>query len=382
MSGDTHSKENDMTASFVQSDIVHEKGMYTTFPSVAKMKDGRLLLVYRQAKDRLPEYGKITHVDPSARIMMRTSSDKGKTWSGENVLYDDEMGEQDPCVTCLTDGTLICTFFRWKVVPKELKATLGRTFDYYGRIVFDKWAAIHIGTMCLSSEDNGKTWDGPYPLCNSNFEGALAMRGNIVEYENGQLLAPLYGIKQLGSNTQCLILQSKNRGRSWNALGEIPKDEGLHFFEPFLYKSPSGRLIIFMRTHRSLENNAIGPYENLHCSVSDDGGKIWSKPVRTELYCPNPVHVLEYEDRLLFTYGQRNDPKGIEAVITEKENPKPSSHDVFVLRSLENADDLGYPWAVRTDKTSVLIVYYLTDKDNRTSIGATRATGPDFGDKR
>jgi hypothetical protein len=366
-----------MATPFIQSDIVHEEGFYSTFPSIAALPDGELILVYRQAIDRLPQYGAITHVDPSSRIMARTSRDGGKTWSEARIIFDDETGEQDPCVTCLSDGTLVCTFFRWKVVPKEQKESLGRPFDFYGRIVFDKWAAIHIGTMCIRSEDNGKTWDGPYPLRNDAFEGALAMRGNIVECRNGTLLAPLYAIKNLGSTTQCLVLQSTDKGRSWQPSGEIPRLEGFHFFEPFLYETPSGKLIMFMRTHKSIAGNGIGPYENLHCSHSEDGGKTWSEPTGTDLYCPNPVHVLAFGDRLLVTYGQRRDPKGIEGIVTDKENPRLSSADAFVLRPLGNADDLGYPWAVHTGENSFLVVYYHTDKHNCTNIGATMATGLD-----
>ena len=78
---------------FLQKIIVQEDGKYLAFPSITKLKNGRFLLVYRQAADRLSEYKKVTHVDPIARIMMRFSDDEGETWGKARVLYEDEMSE-------------------------------------------------------------------------------------------------------------------------------------------------------------------------------------------------------------------------------------------------------------------------------------------------
>ncbi len=355
---------------FLQKTIVREDGKYVSFPSIARLGDGRFILVYRQALDRLSEYGKITHVDPSSRIMARFSNDACETWSEPSVLYEDEMGEQDPCVNTLSDGTLIVTFFRWKVVPKERKDTLGRAFSAYGRIIFDRWASIHVGTMCLRSHDGGKSWEGPFCMEDPSREGALSMRGNIVETPDGGLIAALYGMKKLGGITGCAVLRSNDKGTTWQRIGTVPGKGGVQFFEPFLYMNPRGRLYILMRTHKVAPGNKVGDYENLHVSYSDDMGVHWTRPVRTGLYCPNPVNVVSAGTRLLCTYGQRRTPKGIEGLFLDRDRPEFSSDKAFVLRKGEY-EDLGYTSAVDRGDGSIALVYYMTDADKRTCIGET-----------
>lgn len=360
---------------FSQKIIIQEDGKYLAFPSITKLKNGRFLLVYRQAADRLSEYKKVTHVDPTARIMMRFSDDEGETWGEARVLYEDEMSEQDPCINTLSDGTLILTFFRWKVVPKEKKASLGKAFGAYGRIVFDTWAAVHVGTLCLRSADNGKTWEGPFPIKDPSREGALSMRGNILETSDGTLFAALYGMRTLGGVTGCVVMRSDNKGKTWKKAGDIPGKAGVQFFEPFLYMSPDNRLYILMRTHKVGPCNKVGDYDNLHVSYSDDMGKHWVRPVRTDLYCPNPIHVRPMGDKLLCTYGQRSDPKGIEGLLVDTMRPEFSSKDAFVLRKCGKAEDLGYTFAAERKDGSAIVVYYMTDTSHKTCIGETIIEG-------
>lgn len=358
--------------SFRQMMIVKD-GMYNSFPSIARTGEGKLAMVFRQAENSLRKYGKVTHVDPSSRVALVTSEDEGETWSPVRVIYDDEMGEQDPCLTCLSDGTLICTFFRWRVVPVEDKHLLGEAFKYYGRIVFDTWAAVHVGTVCIRSQDHGKSWEGPYKLEPTGFEGPAAMRGNIVELPDGKLLAPLYGTKKLGEMSRCLIVASEDQGRTWYPQGQIPGKEGHHFLEPFLYRAPSGRLDIFMRTQLDFFKLPFDQtYLNLHVSSSHDDGAVWTTPEPSPLFCPNPVHVLPVDDgQVLVSFGQRKDPKGIEALITDAETPVVRDSDRVMVRPAEDGD-LGYTSAVRLHDGTALVVYYMTDAEQEACIGATK----------
>jgi hypothetical protein len=322
--------------------MIVKDGMYNSFPSIARTGEGKLAMVFRQAENSLKKYGKVTHVDPSSKVAMVTSADDGATWSPVRVIYDDEMGEQDPCLTCLSDGTLICTFFRWRVVPVEDKHLLGEAFKYYGRIVFDRWAAVHIGTVCIRSQD-------------------------------GSLLAPLYGTKKLGEMSRCLIVASKDQGRTWYPQGEIPGKEGHHFLEPFLYRAPSGRLDIFMRTQLDFFKLPFDQtYLNLHVSSSHDDGASWTSPAPSPLFCPNPVHVLPIAGgQVLVSFGQRKDPKGIEAIVTDAETPVLHDADRVMVRPAEDGD-LGYTSAVGLHDGTALVVYYMTDAEQEACIGATK----------
>jgi sialidase-1 len=356
----------------VEDRQVYKDDNYNSFPSVARMGDGRLIIVFRQADNSLKRYGKVTHVDPSSRVVSMVSSDEGRTWGKVSAVYDDEMGEQDPCVTCLRDGTLVVTFFRWKVVPLAEKASLGKAYDYYGRDIFDKWSAVHVGTSCVRSRDCGATWEGPYHLAPTGFEGSCALRGNIVEEPDGRLLAPLYGTKKFGELARCLLMGSSDQGKSWKPVGEVPGSRRLNFLEPFLYRAPSGRLDILMRTQADFKKHEFDKtYRRLHVASSSDGGASWTRPRASGLFCPNPVHVLPLGDgRILLSYGQRREPKGIQFLMTDAERPRYKDRSALYARHAEDGD-LGYTSAIRLYDGTAMIAYYMTDKDSSACIGAT-----------
>lgn len=350
---------------------------YNAFPSIGECRSGRLVTVFRQADNSLKKYGSVTHVDPSSCAAMISSDDSGKTWSPVRVIYNDEHGTQDPCLTVLSDGTLICTFFQWKIVPKEEKEQLGEAFNYYGRIVFDRWAAMHIGTFCIRSRDEGESWEGPYPLSPTGWEGPAALRGNIVELESGKsagrLLTPLYAVKHLGGFSGCFVMASDDKGASWFPLGEVPGMDGRHFLEPFLYAAPSGRLDMLIRTQGDFFTQPFDEtYMPLSVSTSDDEGKSWSAAETTGLFCPNPVHVLPLSNgSVLLSYGQRRAPRGIEALVSSPDRLELMDTAAVQICPAESGD-LGYTSAVEIDDETVMIVYYMTDEEGSTSIGASR----------
>lgn len=356
----------------VENKCIYRDGNYNSFPSVARMRDGRLIVVFRQAENSLKKYGAVTHVDPSSKVVSMISSDEGKSWGPVADVYDDEMGEQDPCVTCLSDGTLVCTFFRWKVVPIADKAVLGEAYGYYGRDIFGKWSAVHVGTACVRSTDCGKSWEGPYHFPAADFQGPFALRGNIVELPDGRLLAPLYGAKKFGELSRCVVMGSSDKGLTWAKVGEVPGDPAKHFLEPFLYRAPSGRLDILMRTQADWKNVPFDEtYRSLHVASSEDEGRSWSDPIPTGLFCPNPIHMLPLGGkRSLASYGQRRDPKGIQFLTVDAEAPR--FEDSCAGYARQSADgDLGYTSAVELRDGTVLIAYYMTDENSCACIGAT-----------
>ncbi|MDD2407034.1 MAG: sialidase family protein, partial [Sphaerochaetaceae bacterium] len=86
-----------------QQTVLVKDGLYNSFPSVTRAHDGSIILVYRQADNSLKTYGAVTHVDASSRIAMKISRDNGASWSDSTVIYNDEMGENDPCINTLSD---------------------------------------------------------------------------------------------------------------------------------------------------------------------------------------------------------------------------------------------------------------------------------------
>lgn len=93
------------------------------------VEDGRWLLM---AHRKHPETGKLT-------VYGRYSDDEGKTWSEEAVVaMDEKFNLCEPTILQLSDGTIVAM----------VRENSGMGYD-----------------GCKSfSYDNGKTWDGPYPL--------------------------------------------------------------------------------------------------------------------------------------------------------------------------------------------------------------------------
>ncbi len=358
----------------IENKTLIKNGDYNSFPSIVRAANGNLVLVFRQADNSLKKYGKITHVDPSSHVSMIVSEDDGATWSEARVIHNDDLGSQDPCLNCFDDGMLICSFFQWKVVPLDRKDELGEEYKYHGREVFDRWAALNIGTACMRSFDNGKSWEGPWSMEPMGLDGSTALRGNIIELPSKRLLAPLYAVKHFGEMTQCFIVSSDDRGKSWKLYGEVPGDSEHYFLEPFLYNHPdSGRLDIFMRTQRDFRKFDFDEtYLPLYTATSFDDGVSWNQPRATDLFCPNPIHALNIsEDRLFLSYGQRREPRGIEALLADSRKLDMNPKNVVMVRPSESGD-LGYTSSVLLNDGTVLLVYYMTDEDESTCIGCTR----------
>ena len=88
---------------------------------------------------------------------------------------------------------------------------------------------------------------------------------------------------------------------------------------------------------------------------SDDGGRTWSQPLRTEIW-GYPPHLLRLRDgRVLCTYGHRRDPLGVQAVISADGGRSWDVPHRAVLRDDgetrrrgdRESRDLGYPVSVR-----------------------------------
>ncbi|MDF2715448.1 MAG: hypothetical protein K0R28_2373 [Paenibacillus sp.] len=337
--------------------VVYKDEQYNTFPNVVLNREGQFVTAFRQAPDRLDTYG-IEHIDPSSKAVLVTSED-GVEWSKQtSILYDDFFyGVQDPCLNVLSDGTLFATVFMWKVADLD---DVKQQSDYSHK-VFDKWAAKAVGAYSLRSSDGGKTWDQPIAV---NIE-RVYIRGNCVEMDERTLLAPFYGHAE--GVWRVVVAKTEDRGVSWTPYAEIAPEEGFGFFEPNLYLTPSGKLVLLTRCHKTKpelgEGQAAYP---LVTAESTDGGVTWSRPVRRKFYSPSPFHVLRLaNDQVLLTYGYRYRPFGIRAVLLDPECSNLEQAVEVHIREDGHGSDIGYTSAVQLKDDRVLITYYYSEIDER-----------------
>lgn len=271
--------------------IVSKSKGWHWYPSIRKMNDGSLLLVFSIMADALPEDIVTPH-----HAMIR-STDGGKSWYFNRYLYfpTTVAGDAHVCVQ-LSDGTVL-------ELPNNVHAVSDE------ELYAPYW----------KSNDNGKTFSGP---CDARVilpEGAvetvpamgrtlanLRFYRSIIELENGDLLASMYGHFKGDKKYRSFVVKSTDRGESWTYLSTIAYDPNIgteSFCEPVMVLLPKGDILCIMRT---------GSGEPLYQAISSDEGKTWSKPEPTGANGVDPDLIVLSDGTLACSYGRLQPRREIE----------------------------------------------------------------------
>lgn len=298
----------------------------TYFPSIAKLRNGELLVVY---------YDSPEHVSPAGRISLVRSRDAGRTWSAPTVIVDTPLDDRDSSITVTRSGRLLVSYFV-------------RNDDGTGG-----------GVFVTESDDGGKTWSRDVRVDTGLIGPATSAR--IVELANGDLLIPIYGGAKAGANTRASVVRSRDRGVSWPRRQEvqIAAAPGINFQEPAL-ADVDGRLLALMRTDRS-DNTA---YE----TWSLDHGATWSEPTAIGLAAQaSELVVLPSQDRphgsVVHAWADWSRRYGDSrpTVVQMIRWPRSATAPVFGEPQLlynGHCDDAGYPSAVVLDDGRLFVVFY------------------------
>jgi len=321
--------------------------------------EGNLLVAFRRVPSWL-NYGHSGHWHPATESCLTRSADGGRTWSPPEVFLG---GYQCPCLTRLADGALTHSTHRMELVTPEIAGGCPQV-----RGVRDRpWPGIHAGTAIWRSEDEGRTWGEPVFLdgvpglepLHPNLHIPVAVRGNVLETEEGRLLISAYSLTDPNS---AYLFQSLDGGRSWRCWARIAED----FNETFLYETEKGELVAFMR--RWGREQAF-----LHMARSVDGGDTWSaaQPV-CRGYPACAVRLAS--GRVLLAYGYRfEDGLGVRARLLPPDCRPIDEAEECLIRADGAVADLGYPDAVLLPDGRVMVVYYINRKED-----APDATAPRF----
>lgn len=332
--------------------IIFQDQHYNSFPNVIH-HDGELLVAFRQAPDRRALFHKNLHIDPASKAVYVTSSDNGENWDEKPfVLYDDfYLGVQDPCITLLRDGTLFCSFFTWEVVAKDYVHENNKYREIEG-----KWMARLGGIFTTRSYDGGKSWDAPLPL---HTKVAAAVRGNVVELNDGSILLPYY------IHGKAFVVHSPNKGKTWGSVSTMASEEGITFHEPNLYQTKSGKLVAFIRS--SIQDDQL-PNDQRHPLVtceSHDQGRTWVNHQKHSIFSPSPFHALRLQSgNVLLTYGHRHKPYGIRALLLDPDCSNIDEAEQIILRDDGLGFDIGYTSSVQLDNGDILVTYYDYDEQH------------------
>ena len=337
--------------------IIAQDMGHLAFPSLARLEDGRLLLVYRQGD---------SHVDATGRIMKQFGTADGRTWSAPEVLYDEpDMDDRDPSVARLQDGRLIVTYFQ-----------------YRGQRIGTDTIYLH-ETFQLISTDDGETFSGPVQITPGVMEapegthldengrwaypdGKLvivhASSAPLVETPEG-LILPNYGGNAINLNNiaGCLrstisLFGSLDGGNTWDEVEVLPGAvSNVWLQEPSLVRTFSGRLVMQIRTAYGTTPSTPG---DLAQTVSLDGGRTWS-PWKTFSFVGHAPDLIQLDHgALLSGFREINREFTNEWVSLMVSCDEGSTWSTPLRVEDCGAVECGYPSFAQLDDFHFLMVYY------------------------
>ncbi|RKY71998.1 MAG: hypothetical protein DRQ24_06010 [Candidatus Latescibacterota bacterium] len=345
--------------------IYENEKSYSAFPDIEHLQNGDLVVAFREAVRRRMR----THLDTTSKAVLVRSADGGKTWGTKVTIYNDECSIQGPSLVQLEDGTLVANFFKWRVGDES--SLPAETHDL--RRLGEESYAWTEGTFVIRSYDGGYTWENEPIKVTSPTGNSTYTSDAVLELPDGELLIPLEG-KRPGETERALVMRSQDKGETWQDASTVAYDPfgNLSFHEPALLALPSGKIICMLRVH-GRATDPEGYY--LYQSESQDGGRTWSTPQRTDIW-GHPAHLLYLKNgKVLCAYGYRRPPYGVRACLSEDEGKTWNLKDEIIIRSDGKDGDLGYPSSVQLSDGRILTVYYFHPLDEDWSEGHSLIAG-------
>lgn len=314
------------------------------FPVTIRLNNGDLLTVLR---------GGAPHIGIKGRLDLVRSTDKGKTWSAPWTAIDEDQDDRNPAMGQMRDGSIVLAY------------CILSGFDSTGlRVSRNRAERKFDGVYLIHSDDNGKTWSKPvrdkaifdfYKL-----DGAVSPYGKIVQLKDGTALMAVYFEFHDARGNESYVFRSRDNGRTW---GE-PALIGKHYNETGIVELKNGKVLAALRSEKG---------GHLAISESGDGGRTWSAPAQVTKDNEHPADLIQLTDgRVLMTFGERNAPRGVRALLS-KDGGKTwdKSKEVVLADDAPNVD-CGYPSSIEVSKGRVVTLYYQVD-DLKNALATSKA---------
>jgi sialidase-1 len=328
--------------------IYAESRDYCAWPSLARTREGDLIVLFTKSEE---------HLGPDGAIMLSRSTDNGTTWAPPVIVLDSPLDDREAGVTTLRDGRILGHFWSTFHTGESYRALPPNS---YGRDLLERWTAIvedpeyrngerHAGPCSAVSGDGGRTW-------RVVGRGHDSVHGGI-ELASGRLLVASYRDTRDGISVHA----ADSAAGPWRRLAIIPslQPDSVSFGEPHVAQLPSGRVVMMIRA-------TAHPYDDrdarcvLWESYSDDEGMTWARPFATPLWGFPPHLTILSDGRVLCTYGYRRPPYGERACVSN-DGIRWDLRDEVILRDDAPNGDLGYPASIEVSPGVILTVYYQPD---------------------
>jgi len=231
-------------------------------PSLLELDNGDLLCVW---------FGGSDEGSGDISILMSRLPEGGGAWTAPVTLtHDDTKADQNPSLFQAPNGDL------WLVHTSM--DTRGCTLEEWQRRLAageaeGPYAMQHTSRIrCRVSKDRGHSWGEPFTLFDR--EGSFC-RHPIQVLSNGDWIFAVWysfldGRSAFGSDYSAVMISS-DEGRTWKEHA-VPGSAGRVHMS--IVEQDPGQLIAFFRSRAA---------DRIYVSRSDDFGRTWTEPVRTEL---------------------------------------------------------------------------------------------------
>ncbi|XOV70778.1 MAG: sialidase family protein [Verrucomicrobiota bacterium] len=324
--------------------ISHQSEFYHGWPTLALSQNGDLVASWSGGREG--------HVCPFGQVVFMKSRDGGDSWCWPRVILDSGLDDRDSGILQTQAGTLLATTFTSLAYEPILKKALEKGGWHTDKL--KRWQAAHhrltddermaeLGQWMIRSEDGGKTWSGKYPTIVNSPHGPIQLADGRLIYAGKELWT---GQRRIG------VSESRDDGRTWTWLAEIPARDGddpSEYHELHAVEWIDKRIIVQIRNH-----NTRNSRETLQCE-STDGGRTWTKPVSIGVW-GLPSHLLRLRDgRVLMTYGYRKPPYGNQVRLSTD-----GRHwsDPLTVSDDGASGDLGYPSTVQLSDGTLVSIWY------------------------
>jgi hypothetical protein len=344
-----------ITFTLEQSFLIREAWhSHLAFPDVTRLRDGRILLVYREGE---------SHQDSGGRIVKQFGSADGLSWTAPEMVYD-EVGidDRDPSVATLANGDVVVNYFQYRSQTTP-SGTLTLHHLFFLRstddgATFGPLVQVDPGLMSVPDAriEAGRWVDGSgQPI------RVQASSSGIVEL-GGEMVLPAYGGNALnlsdlaGTPRSRLSLFQSADGTTWTEVPVAPQLRPTTWLmEPALLALDDGTLLLHVRT---ASGNSPGSAGNLLQTTSSDSGTSWSAYRDLGLIGHAPELLQLRNTVVLSGFREVNSSLTQARVAFIYSLDRGASWSAPVVVRDCGALECGYPGLLELEQDRLLVVYY------------------------
>lgn len=256
------------------------------------------------------------------------SADGGSTWAlrGTPAPHEPGTNRMNVAAGLATNGDLLVIASGWSHRPPK------------GKQAGHGPPAHPLAPWVCRSADGGKTWwidRAAVPKTPPGRDGVPF--GDILRGKDGALRLALYW----GTRGETFVFRSPDDGKTWGEPAVMNKKAIID--EPALFHAGGGRWL------------AAARFNGLDLYVSGDDARTWKQSQKLTGAQQHPGHFTRLKDgRILLSYGNRVEPKGVDVRFSSDEGQTWSAP----LRVADFQGDGGYPSSIQLPDGQVVTAFY------------------------